>query len=370
MRTLLFGEVYVHYGQMYVVSDPDGFDCDLHEAFAGQEGGLCGGATPGALFLVTALHTGQVGLTVELHDEPPPLDPLWEEVVEVPFRPLSDGTRLAQWAHEDSWELDLDETDYRVRYSARGMDEARVPENFESPEPVDHYLLQFWPCPPSPARVVRQTSDHAAYWHAWARELPPPPPRPTPEEVAEAASLAERERERERLAEEARTWGGQVPSERLRSVGGNVWGMIRLDAALLHALDAAGPDVQRAVARLVARRACTAAGLAGLDWVAASLESLDRGGELAPPFDGRLRQVFDLLRTDERVPQAVVEVPLSRTAISRPHLAVPAVFAAAERDPLLAAVDALFAAASTYGADYGALFDEVRPLLEPRGSDT
>lgn len=183
MRTLLFGEVYVHYGQMYVVSDPAGSGCDLTEAFAGQEGGLCGAATPGALFLLTGLHTGNVGVTVELHDGPPPLDPLWEEVVEVPFRPLSEGTRLAQWAYEDSWELDLEETDYRVRYSARGMDEARIAENFHEPEPVDHYLLQFWPSPPAPARVVRQTSDHAAYWHDWARELPPPPPPPTPEEA-------------------------------------------------------------------------------------------------------------------------------------------------------------------------------------------
>jgi hypothetical protein len=42
------------------------------------------------------------------------------------------------------------------------------------PEP-DRYLLLFWPAPPEPDAVIKQTSDHAAYWHAFAsqQQLPP-----------------------------------------------------------------------------------------------------------------------------------------------------------------------------------------------------
>ena len=32
-------------------------------------------------------------------------------------------------------------------------------------EVVDSYLLSFWPAPPMSDRIVKQTSDAAAYWH-------------------------------------------------------------------------------------------------------------------------------------------------------------------------------------------------------------
>ncbi|MGI5380410.1 hypothetical protein ACQEV2_40505 [Streptomyces sp. CA-251387] len=116
MRRPVAGEVHVHYGQIYVESDPDSFGPDLTQAFAGQSAGLCGAAIPGALWLHTGLHTGNVGFTVEVHDHAPPLDPAWEDVVEVSFRPASTRSALVQWAGEASQELDLEETDYRVRY--------------------------------------------------------------------------------------------------------------------------------------------------------------------------------------------------------------------------------------------------------------
>ncbi|SEF35067.1 hypothetical protein SAMN05421837_107715 [Amycolatopsis pretoriensis] len=37
----------------------------------------------------------------------------------------------------------------------------------------DSYVLQFWPAPPAPDAVVRQHSAAAAYWHGFARKLPP-----------------------------------------------------------------------------------------------------------------------------------------------------------------------------------------------------
>ncbi|MFI6375970.1 hypothetical protein [Streptomyces sp. NPDC050546] len=170
---------------------------------------------------------------------------------------------------------------------------------------LDRYLLQFWPAPPGPDRILKQTSLSAAHWHRYARELPPP----TPAERAEAerrARLAEETAQRERrLAREGWEWGGRPPSQALRDVGGNVRGLLPFDPALLHALDASGPVTQRAVALLAARRACEAAGLTTLDWVAGALTALAEGRPLPPPFDDDAR-MWQTLATDPRVPDRTV----------------------------------------------------------------
>jgi hypothetical protein len=173
VRILFDGEVRVHYGQVYVESDPERANPLLEEAFAGQSNGLCGAAAPGALFLVTGLHTGHVGLAVELHDGPPPVDDAWEEVVEVSFAPVSSRIALVEWAGAASWPLELERTDHRVRYCATGMDAGRTRDTLLEGEPLlDCYLLQFWAGPPGPDRVEKQTSEVAAYWHRFARGLP------------------------------------------------------------------------------------------------------------------------------------------------------------------------------------------------------
>ncbi|WP_055554169.1 hypothetical protein [Streptomyces sp. NBRC 110028] len=327
MRRPVTGEVHVDYGQIYVQSDPDSANPDLFEAFAGQSGGLCGAAVPGALWLTTGLHTGNVGFVVEVHDEAPPPDPVWEDVVEVSFRPVSERTSLVQWAGEAVWDLNLAPTDYRVRYCARGMDEGRERDTRVAGEPpVDSYLLQFWPAPPRPDRVVRQASRIAAYWHRSARELPPPP---TPEQRAQTERLARQAEER--AAEERRShrerweWGGRLPSEALRGVGGNIRGLLRFDSDLVHALDAAGPEAQRAVASLAARRACAAAGLTDVPWVAQALTALAERRPLPPPFDD-VGRMWETLRSDPRVPNRSV---LEAIAPERPPYRPPAPPAAA-----------------------------------------
>lgn len=168
MNVLVSGEVHVDYGQIFVESGGD--ESDLYGAFTGQEGvGLCGGATDGMLLLLTGLHIGGVGFTAELHDSRPALDETWEEIVEVPFRPVSEETVLRQWNGKNSWELGLEERDYRVRYCATGMDAARRLNNRDDGEPqTDRYLLQFWPAPPEPARVLKRTGTTAANWHDFA----------------------------------------------------------------------------------------------------------------------------------------------------------------------------------------------------------
>jgi hypothetical protein len=187
MRVLFSDELYVHYGQAYVTSSDD-FDFDLHACFVGQVNGLCGGASPGALYLITGLHTGHVGFAVEVHDAPPPVDEGWEEIVEVSFTPETDDVALVQWAGEAWWDLDLEQVDYRVRYCASGMQAAgEADTRLDDAPQIDRYLLQFWPAPPEADRVLKQTTERAAYWHGFARGLPP---APAPEERGEAARPA------------------------------------------------------------------------------------------------------------------------------------------------------------------------------------
>jgi hypothetical protein len=171
MRTLMSsGEVPVSYSQIYVGSEINQF-ADMEECFAGQENGLCGGAVRGRLFLVTGMHTGVVALTVELHDAAPPVDDGWEDVVEVSFRPEGMATLLC-WGGAAAWPLDLDQADYRVRYCSEGRDQAAAAFSTNSEPEIDSYLLQFWPHPPQPDRIVRETSASAMFWHLFARQRP------------------------------------------------------------------------------------------------------------------------------------------------------------------------------------------------------
>jgi hypothetical protein len=155
----------VEYAQAYVVSG--GFDLpDPILAFHGQVNGLCGAALPGDLFLVTGLHSGVVHLRVELAEREPELTDWWEEAVEASFTPGADDVALVQWASEASFPLALPVQKYRVRYCARGMDAAREPAVVAHlADPVDSYLLTFWPSPPGPDRILRETSSIAIYWH-------------------------------------------------------------------------------------------------------------------------------------------------------------------------------------------------------------
>ncbi|MFF4257353.1 hypothetical protein ACFY1L_39835 [Streptomyces sp. NPDC001663] len=371
MRTVYSGELPVSYRQFYVESRADERGADHPwDPRAGQSNGLCGAAVPGHLFLTTGLHTGDVGLTVEVHDTAPPLDDEWEEVVEVSFRPNSSSTVLLPWGDGPLCDVGLARTDYRVRYCGRGMDHTPDDEIavLEGGEPFDHYLLQFWPAPPGADRIVRQTSESAAYWHEAARRQPPPP---SPEEWAEAERRRREEEEQaERLAQEraeAEVWGGLLPSPRLREVGGNVRGLVRLDRELIDAVEAAGATGQRIIARWTARRAFAHAGLSDVDWIAPALAALDRGDELPAPFDDEQR-TWDRFFADRRIPRTRVDTTDgSRDDFLQQAMAIHALFAATGTDPLRAALDALFAGASTYGSAYPRLFAEVRrqfPVLQ------
>ncbi|SNS99662.1 hypothetical protein [Rhodococcoides kyotonense] len=163
------GRIDVHYGQFYVHStDFDGGDGDLNAAFAGQSNGLCGAAVEHALSLLTGLHTGSVGLTVEVRTTEPTADDSWEDVVEVSFSVgEASNYSIVEWEGDVVGEpIELAAGDYRARYSAHGMDAGRGLDTGDGP---DKYLLQIWPAAIAPDRVVKQTSESAEYWHsAWS----------------------------------------------------------------------------------------------------------------------------------------------------------------------------------------------------------
>jgi hypothetical protein len=297
-------EIHVHYWQFYVESRTEDFFEGLTESRGGQTNGLCGAAVPGLLFLTTGLHTGHTRITVEVLDAPAPIGDEWEDVVEASFRPVTAKVALVQWAGEASWPLPLAPIDYRVRYSATGMDRARGRDTLLAGELlVDRYLLQFWPAPPAPDAVIRQTSRCAAYWHAHARTLPSPP---TPQERAEAKQRERVAREQARQegdrAFEGRRWGGRLPDERVRRTNGALV-LAQLDRKLVDGIAALDPATQRAVAVWAARRACAAAGLTDLDWVKPALAALERGESL--PFAG-LGEAFRMLDADRHVRRTTV----------------------------------------------------------------
>jgi hypothetical protein len=360
--SLLFnGELHVHYGQFSVESRIDDYFDGLTEARGGQGNGLCGAAVPGLLFLTTGLHTGGVEVTVEVLDAPSPVSDDWEDVVEVSFRPQTDSVHLVQWASEASWPLALERIDYRVRYSASGMDRARARDTRLSGDPLlDRYLLQLWPSSVAADAVVRQTSECAAYWHAHARTLPPPPTREQRAETRRQERLAREEALRQAArAAEARRWGGRPPSERLRRINGGLV-MARLDRGLVDGIEELDETAQRCVGLWAARRACGEAGLSDLDWVAPALAALQHGWPLPRPFDEHAT-AFQLLRTDARVPRTTVPSYDGRhDRVSQQHAALPVLWSAAAADPLTAGLESLFHATVTFGNQYPQLLLELR----------
>jgi hypothetical protein len=348
---LLAQDVWVAYGQIYLVSSTDEAGSTMEDAFRGQSNGICGAAVPGGLFLMTGTHTGRVGFTVELHHREPPLDNRWQEAVEVSFTAGGGDVGLAEWGGQGWHPLSIPAGDYRVRYCALGMDDGHQgggPEDGQPPH--DHYLLQLWPAGPGTDRVVRQTTELAAYWRLWARDLPP---APTPQEIAEVTRqhrLAQQAQEAAWQADADRhRWGNRAPNDRLRHVGGNVRAMEQLDLPLVFDLSETSDATLRTLALWAAERAYEAAGLTALPWAAPALAALRQGRPLPPPFDDPGAPWPHL----DTTPITTVRSYDGRhERISQQHAAVPALLGAAEPDALQAALDALFAAVVTYGDRY------------------
>lgn len=87
----------------------------------------------------------------------------------------------------------------------------------------------------------------------------------------------------------------------------------------------------------------------------------------AEESDGETSYELDRL-PDSQAPMVFTELvfpagtPQVRGPISQPHFALPAVLAAAEPDPLKAALDAVWHGLNTYGEHYPELLDEIRSI--------
>lgn len=286
MRVLFDGRLPVSYAFGFVQPASALFE-DLVECRGGQVNGLCGAARAGVLSLIFGTHTGDVPLRIELRPAAPDLEDDWEDVVEVSF--VVDGLDPLTLAAFETF-LDLAQPPagtYRVRFCARGIDEAHDLSLPDDEQPPDRYLLQLWPHQPwEPDVIVRQHAAHAAYWHGVARETPTPPPRPAP-----PATEPRREPGIHRLSDEEierSTWGGRTPSGRLRGAGLYAPQLFRREPDLAEALVSMTDRQQREMALWCAERAARHVGRRDHPHVVAALDALRRGGPLPVDIaDGR-----------------------------------------------------------------------------------
>ncbi|KVK45413.1 hypothetical protein L905_19370 [Agrobacterium sp. TS43] len=168
---LFAGNVEVQYGQAYIELDGS-FDGAMDDCFVGQRNGLCGAQKPAILFLMTGLHTGIVGITINLFDADPGIDESWEEIVEVSFQAPKGGITLLEWAADEGVGMAVPAGSYRARYQGRAMQAANELNTNIDDIPLDSYQLDLWPAPSTADHIVKQTSTVAAYWHDWASRLP------------------------------------------------------------------------------------------------------------------------------------------------------------------------------------------------------
>jgi hypothetical protein len=163
-------DLHVGYGQAYLADGyddfpfPDSFPKDHPE----HPVGIIRVEDSKAL-LVTGLYSGPVGFSATVSDEDPGADTDgYEDIVEISYWAPSNLLQIAEWAGGGGHllpELPSIPGWYRLRYHAVNMDEG-CDVNMLAPQDaiVDRYLLQIWPQPESPPRVVKNTSHQLAYW--------------------------------------------------------------------------------------------------------------------------------------------------------------------------------------------------------------
>ncbi|WP_020016975.1 hypothetical protein [Promicromonospora sukumoe] len=164
MTVLFDGQLWVHYAYFDVVPSGE-FVEDLIAARRGQRNGLLGAQEPHRLGGITGLHTGEVAFRVEWTETEPSIGSEWEDVVEASID-IRDGD-YALDSFDHSHPLNIPRSGWhRARYNLRAMDAGRDMDTpGENQTAPDSYLLQFWPAPPSPDAILKQTSRNAAYWH-------------------------------------------------------------------------------------------------------------------------------------------------------------------------------------------------------------
>ena len=169
-QILYAGPVHVHYGFFTLTAFPD-FPVPNNKAepFSGQSNGLCGAAAAPLLHVHTGLHTGTVDVEVILTPTRPPVDSdHWEEIVELDYHVETPVTMLAGFDGAAA-ELAIPLGHYRLRFNARGMDQAH---GADTGDHIDTYQLLLWPNTPSPQplsptdTILKATSAIARARHA------------------------------------------------------------------------------------------------------------------------------------------------------------------------------------------------------------
>ena len=305
MELVFDDTLFVHYRFVYL-SPADDEDPDLDESTRGQVNGLLGAATRVALSLVTGTHTGEVPIRVEWHEAEPMLETVWEDVVEASFNVVDQRMRLA--AFDDAREVRVPKTGpHRVRLSAAGFQAGSDEENLGEDDPApDRYLLQLWPGPLVADRIVRVSGSAAQYWHDEARRQTGQQNRegrdpdwsdatggiPSIEDMhpAEAAWLAEVER------------AANMSDQRPRPVE--------------DVLADVPPNLRAELPARLARLACEAVSIAGLDPIRGALDVLDRrqAAPILPPTDGLAARLVAEARAPAEHPMSWT--PPSTTAVT------------------------------------------------------
>ncbi|WP_422741162.1 hypothetical protein ACN27B_19220 [Micromonospora sp. WMMD754] len=178
-------------------------------------------------------------------------------------------------------------------------------------------------------------------------------------QAAEATARAEKHR-RFRAAQEAERWGGPPPSDRIRRLRGQTQSLARMDRRMLDRLDALPAARQREAACWAARRAMRVAGLEQLDWIAEALTAAEAGRPLPPAFtEQHGAAAFRRMLSDPEAPRTTVPLRPNPKAFGaqdvtemlQQAVALPALTALADDDPLAAAIDAFYNTAIAHGDD-------------------
>jgi hypothetical protein len=201
-------------------------------------GGLAGLVTvrPCELVLVTGAQTGRVGCTVVVAGRDPGAElDAYEDVEEVTFASPTGVVSLVERSAGSlaaAVDLGAGAGTYRLRYHARGMDQAA---DADHDVVADEYLVQIWPAPETPRLRLKVTSARGRYWAELGdvREQAATPP--VPEGIAREVSPAGRAQVTEALpAAVASTYWSHLllrPGDHVRSQ--RAWLVFRPDGNLV-----------------------------------------------------------------------------------------------------------------------------------------
>ncbi|MGU3584063.1 transposase [Rhodococcus sp. C26F] len=306
--------------------------------------------------IVTGITHGPVDLTIEVHEDEPPLPAdtsSWGAIEEatVKFTKAAHVLTLDGRAAQGFSKLPIRRGLYRFRVFAHGRDARPAPRDTAETE---RYLVQIW----KTAQPKQMERLHKTDSVGNDEIVTHPTPNWWDPDPAGDASLYIRfgyDRMAEWAKQEAIQWGGRPPSAKLRR---NLvaLGIAGRDRALADAITRARVPKLRRIAAWAARRAYTRAGLAEIDWIRPALDALDAAESLPHPFGPRetplLRKAFeDDPAIDDVLPAVGIALHIVATATAP--------------DPLNAAFQCLDIAARTDDSNYAALIADLRREFFP-----